>query len=124
MARYVIVTLPGQPRSRRPPFEISLATEEDRADPGCAWLFRASAEVADAEEALKSAVREFMLSPEGEAALGGESDDWLDWCEALGWVPDEIWERHGLRVFRHPDVERILLDPEEDVAEALSLPGR
>jgi hypothetical protein len=34
-------------------------------------------------------------------------------------VPDEVWQRHGLTALRHPEVERVLLDEDEDLAEEL-----
>lgn len=116
MSRFIIVSLPVEARRLPGRFDSLADWESEPVDAGCAWLFSAGAEVEDAEEALRRAVTEFFGSEDGQAVAEGESAARLGWCEAIPWIPDEVWERHGLTVFRHPDVERILLDAEEDFA--------
>lgn len=87
---------------------------------GCTWLFRAGARVDDPEEALRDAVRDFFSSEEGLRVLQGEDLRPLSWEAAIPWVPDEVWERHGLEAIRHPEVERVVLDGNEDLAEGLT----
>lgn len=87
---------------------------------GCAWLFRASARVDDPEEALREAVRDYFSSEEGRRVLEGEELRPLTWEAAIPWVPDEVWARHGLEAFRHPEVQRVVLDGSEDLAEELA----
>lgn len=86
---------------------------------GCTWLFRASAAVDDPEEAMRDAVREFFASEEGRRVLKGEDLARLDWEAAIPWVPDEVWDRFGLEAIRHPEVQRVILDGSEDLAESL-----
>lgn len=118
MSRFIIVTTPG---TAAPP-SVAFAEPSDRRPPeatGCAWLFSAAAGVDDPEAAMRAAVAEFFCSPEGDQVRQGERLDRLGWCDAIPWIPDETWQHHGLTVFRHPDVERILLDDDEDLAEDL-----
>jgi hypothetical protein len=117
MSRYVIVTLPGAPPAAADSFAGYVRVEAAPAGAGCAWLFAAAAEVEDPETALRRAVTEFFRSPQGERIRRGEELTKLGWCDAIPWVPDETWARHGLTAFRHPEVERILLDEQEDLAE-------
>ncbi|CAN5695051.1 hypothetical protein BH23GEM7_BH23GEM7_25940 [soil metagenome] len=97
---------------------------------GCAWLFRVEDGTGEVEEAARSAVREFFSGEEGRHLLEREQLEALTWAEAILWMPDEVWKRHGLQPIRHPDVERIILDADEDLAagaeEAVgeNLPGR
>ncbi len=82
---------------------------------GCAWLFRVEAEVENVEEAARDAVKTYFASQEGLQVIEREGIEALTWEEAILWVPDEIWKRHGLEPIRHPDVERVILDADEDV---------
>jgi hypothetical protein len=84
---------------------------------GCAWLFRAAPEIDDVESALRAAVTEFFAGAEGGRIREREEMAELRWEEAIPWVPDEAWAAHGLTVLRHPEVERLLLDREEDLLE-------
>jgi hypothetical protein len=86
---------------------------------GCAWLFTASAGVDDVEAALREAVLDHFASGAGRRLRETEALTPLTWEEAIPWVPDEVWRRHGLTALRHPEVERVLLDEEEDLAEEL-----
>jgi hypothetical protein len=119
MSRFIIVSMPGA--AIPGPGRFAEIDQADAGVPraGCAWLFSAVAGVDDAEGALRAAVGEFFATEEGQAVREGEGLATMGWCDALPWVPDEIWQRHGLTVFRHPDVERIILDEEEDLAEEL-----
>jgi hypothetical protein len=120
MSRFVIVTVASAsaPLSR---LEV-IANVTDAADveTGCAWLFSADARVDDPEDAMRAAVSEYFTTVGGRRVRESEGMDRVGWCEAILWVPEEIWQRHGLTVFRHPDVERIILNDQEDLAEELS----
>lgn len=120
MGRFVIVGTADSGGSGTDPF-ASRAGEPERV--GCAWLFEATARVEDVERALRAAIAEYFRSGEGARVRRGEGLERIGWCDAIPWIPDELWERHGLRVFRHPDVERILLDEEEDLGEELPPAG-
>lgn len=85
---------------------------------GCVWLFRVEARVESVAEAARDAVREHFSSAEGRRHLGTEEE--LGWEEAMRWVPDPVWARHGLEPLRHPEVERVLLDGEEDLRGELA----
>jgi hypothetical protein len=97
--------------------------EAGRRMTGCCWLLRAEASVDDPEEALREAAREFFASEEGRTVLDREEEGSPSWEAALRWIPDETWSRFGLEVVRHPDVQRVVLDRGENLAEPLS-PGR
>ncbi len=84
---------------------------------GCAWLFRVEAEVESVEEAAREAVRAYFSSEEGRRVIEREELAALTWEEAILWLPDEIWKRHGLEPIRHPDIERVILDADEDLRE-------
>ena len=116
MSRYVIVSVPPAPA----PPAVGLDRLPPVPEAGCTWLISAEQRVDDAEEALRAAVREFVTSEAGQRVRQGEGSEMFGWCDALAWIPDEVWEAHGLSVFRHPDVERIILDAEEDLAEELT----
>lgn len=122
MSRFVIVSLPGQPTRSSGQFDGPADRDTGGVETDCAWLFSASPEVEDAEEALRTAIAEFFGSAAGREASEAESGGPLGWCEAIRWIPDEVWGRHGLTVFRHPDVERILLDRDENLVEESTLP--
>jgi hypothetical protein len=119
MSRYVIVSMPSARSDARSGFHDMARPADDVVDGGCAWLFRAEPGVDDPEEALRASVREFFESSEGRRVLQQEGMDRIEWCEAIAWIPDAVWERHGLALFRHPEVERIIVDAEEDLAEEL-----
>ena len=117
MSRFIIVSAPGvAPTPARHPAD-RFADGSASLEAGCAWLFSAAARVDDPEEAVRAAVREYFATAEGAQVRESEGMERLSWCEAIRWVPDDVWERHGLDIFRHPDVERIILDEEEDLAE-------
>ena len=119
MSRFFIVNTVSW-RGARDPREHEL-TYGDRSGQctGCAWLFTASSAVDDVEAALRAAVLEHFGSAAGRTLREREALTPFTWGEAIPWVPDEVWKRHGLTALRHPDVERILLDEEEDLAEEL-----
>lgn len=120
MSKFIIVSVPGSGAPESTLFANPIQDDSEQPDAGCAWLFSAAPRVDDPEEAVRAAVREYFATPEGERVRAGEGRERWGWCEAIGWVPDGIWERHGLSIFRHPDVERIILDEEEDLAEELT----
>ena len=120
MARLVIINTHGSAAREPQLFSDFLPRDEGRQAPiDCAWLFEAAASVDDPESTMRAAVAEFFSGEEGSRVRAREGLVHLRWCDVIPWIPDEIWERHGLTVFRHPDVERILLDSEEDLAEDL-----
>lgn len=123
MSRFVIVSMPAERGSARSGFRGLAPSVGAALDGGCAWLFRAAATVDDPEEALRAGVREFFASSEGRRVRQREEMERIEWCEVIAWVPDAVWERHGLTLFRHPEVERIILDAEEDLAEELGEDG-
>ena len=84
---------------------------------GCAWLFRVHDGVESIEEAARDAVAAFFTSDEGRQIRAREEIARLTWEEAVVWLPDEIWLRHGLEPIRHPEVERVLLQAHEDLLE-------
>lgn len=119
MSRFVIVNVP--------PVQAAVisgpapdASQQDALDGGCAWLIRVSPGVDDVEEALRAAVREYFASEEGRRVREAEGMEQVRWCDALSWIPDELWQAHGITVFHHPEAERIILDGEEDLAEELA----
>lgn len=89
---------------------------------GCSWLFSADPAVDDPETAIRTAVVSYFDSAEGQRVRTREGLSFLGWEEAIPWVPDETWLRHGLTAIRHPDVERLVLDTEEDLSEEISAP--
>jgi hypothetical protein len=123
MSRFIIVSVPGAAASPSRHYADSVTDDSAEVEAGCAWLFSAAPRVDDPEEAVRAAVREYFASAEGTRVREGEGMERVGWCEAIRWVPDATWERHGLTVFRHPDVERIILHDEEDLAEELTGSG-
>ena len=122
MARFVIInTLVSTVRESRLFSDVVARGERRDVPVDCAWLVEAVAAVDDPESAMRAAIAEFFSGEEGARVRAGEGLDRLRWCDAIPWIPDEVWERHGLTVFRYPEVERILLDSEEDLAEELSV---
>lgn len=111
MSRFAILnTTPHPPPAARTP-------RAGEAEPcGCVWLFRVEPRVDDVREAARDAVLAFFTTEAGRRVREGEQLASLRWEDAVGWVPDEVWARHGLEPLRHPDVERVMLDGEEDLA--------
>jgi hypothetical protein len=120
MSRFFIVGTAGSTVGRTATFTNSTCGEGAAQSAGCAWLFSAEAVVDDAEAALRDAVMAFFGSDEGRRVREGEELVSLSWEEAIPWVPDRVWREHGLTAIRHPEVERILLDRDEDLAEELA----
>jgi hypothetical protein len=87
---------------------------------GCAWLFRVSDGVDSVEDAARAAVRSFFSSTEGRNVARREEVRALSWAEAMAWVTDEVWERHGLEPICHPEFERVILDAAEDLGPPAS----
>lgn len=119
MSRFFIVNTVAWGGAREP--RASELTYGDRSGQctDCAWLFIASPGVDDVEAALREAVLEHFGSATGRRLRETEALTPLTWEEAIPWVPDEVWQRHGLTALRHPEVERVLLDQEEDLADEL-----
>lgn len=122
MSRYAILNMVDAEGCRA--LASGKLTEEDALSrlTGCVWLFRVSAEVDDVEMAARDAVREYFSSEEGRRTLQDEDLTSLTWAAAISWVPDEVWARFGLEPIGHPDVERVLLDSEEDLRGELDPP--
>jgi hypothetical protein len=90
---------------------------------GCAWLFSVEAEVEDVAEAAREAVQEFFSTDEGRKILRSEEITRLGWEEAIPWVSDEVWASRGLELLRHPDVQRVVVDADEELLAPLSRPA-
>ena len=119
MSRFFIVNTVSWGGAREPgERELTYGARSGQCT-GCAWLFTASPGVDDVEAALREAVLEHFGSAAGRRLRETEALTPLTWEEAIPWVPDEVWRRHGLTALRHPEVERVLLDEEEDLAEEL-----
>ena len=116
MSRFFIVNTVDWSRVPDGGQDLTGASPEGQCT-GCAWLFRAGPEVDDLESALRAAVSELFSGPEGRRIRGGEELETLRWEEAIPWIPDEAWSAQGLTILRHPEVERLLLDREEDLLE-------
>ena len=123
MSRFFIVNTVSWRGGQEPP--AGELTDSDRRGQctGCAWLFSAAPGVDDAEAALRAAVIDYFGSAVGRRLRQTEGLTPLTWEEAIPWVPDELWRRHGLTALRHPEVERLLLDEEEDLGEELPAEG-
>lgn len=67
-------------------------------------VFAAAGCVADPERALRSAVEEYLRSPEGRQAA--EETGWeFNWGDALMYVPVEVFLRHGILPLDVAEVE-------------------
>lgn len=90
---------------------------------GCAWLFRVEPEVEDVAQAVREAAREFFATDDGLRVLRSEDITSLRWEDAIPWVSDEAWGRHGLELLRHPEVERVMVDADENLIAPLPRPA-
>lgn len=122
MAKFFIVSTACRAVDSRRGLADSDAGERADSVAACTWLFSADPGVDDPETAIRTAVVSYFDSAEGQRVRTGEGLSFLGWEEAIPWVPDEIWLRHGLTAIRHPDVERLVLDSEEDLSEEISAP--
>ena len=118
MSRFFIVNTVASPRDADGTEDLTGAPLEGQCT-GCAWLFRAEARIDDPEAALRGAVTAYFGSPRGRGIIEGERLSSLRWEDAIPWVPDEVWEEHGLAILGHPEVERLLVDAGEDLLEEL-----
>lgn len=62
------------------------------------WVsaFQAEDIVTNPEQALRDAVKEFLSTEEGRKALDYTAHD-FNWGDAVTHVPEEIWNRYGLK---------------------------
>lgn len=64
-------------------------------------VFRVATAVTDPEAAMRAAVADFLATPEGMQAIRDSAYD-FNWGDAVTEVPDEFWQRHGLRLLSTP----------------------
>lgn len=49
------------------------------------------------EQAMRAAVAEFLASADGEESIEETMGD-FNWGDAIEYVPDDIWSKHGIRI--------------------------
>ena len=81
-------------------------------------LFFVSQQVEDVEAALRAAVEEFLTTPEGREAVEDTHHD-FNWGDAIVYVPDEIWGKHGLKLLGEPNYETVFVDQDERLCPEL-----
>lgn len=57
----------------------------------------------DPEQSFRTAIKEFLETEEGRAAIENSCDD-FNWGDAMMVVPDEFWEKHGIRELSRGDI--------------------
>lgn len=68
--------------------------------------------IKDAETAIRTAIKEFLSTPDGMDAMVDSCDD-FNWGDAIMYVPDEIWAKHGLRIIPEPMYVSIYVSQDE-----------
>lgn len=70
----------------------------ERASENQIWIdtFQVDDSVTNPELALRNAVQEFLATEEGKKALEYTTKD-FNWGDAVVYVPEEIWAKHGLK---------------------------
>ena len=48
------------------------------------------------EQTLRDAIRAYLLTEEGKASIKESSED-FNWGDAVLYVPDEFWNKHGIK---------------------------
>lgn len=71
--------------------------------------------VENPERAIRDAVKEFLDTDEGKKALSYTCHD-FNWGDAVVYVPEEIWKKHGLR-FRTVKSVDVVVDQDEVLCE-------
>jgi hypothetical protein len=75
-------------------------------------------QVDNVEEALRAAVKEYLQTEDGQDDISRTG--YFDWGSAFTYVPDEIWEKHGLNVQRSEVItETVDLNENEDLTELI-----
>lgn len=72
--------------------------------------FEVIAPIESAEHALRNAVAEYLTTDGGKKAIDDTCED-FNWGDSVNYVPDEIWEKHGLRP--HPRITNVMVDQDE-----------
>jgi hypothetical protein len=90
---------------------------------GCVWLFRVDDGVESVEEAAREAAQAFLASEAGRTLLGREEVSHPSWTDVVRWLSDAEWARVGMQPIRHPDVERVILDAAEVLADTAAQAG-
>jgi hypothetical protein len=75
------------------------ALVRSRASEGTQWvdLFDVDDHIQDSEEAMRSAVAEYLSTADGEISIQHSCGD-FNWGDALNDVTHEIWRKHGLKL--------------------------
>jgi len=64
-------------------------------------VFRAEDFVINPEQILRAAIKDFLSTPDGEKVIKNTHSK-FDWSDALVFVPEEIWNKHGIKSFDLP----------------------
>lgn len=64
------------------------------------------------EQALRSAVKEFLASEAGQKAIDYACGDY-NWGDAVTTVPDEIWAKHDLKMLTNNKAMDIVVEQDE-----------
>ena len=87
--------------------------ENPRTFAAGSWFFAFQGE-GDPEVAIRAAIADFFEHPTedcAEAFIG----HYPNWGDAIEWVPDEAWARHGLRRLRTPIVAHRISVHHDDI---------
>lgn len=84
--------------------------------------FIAAETVGQPEVALRETVREYLHTPGGQECIA-DTDD-FNWGDAIMSVPDDMWEKHGMRMVKGNRVYsvtgeaiEVLVSQDEDLIE-------
>lgn len=84
--------------SEQTPFRL-IAFERERTSEN--WrrtdYFLADTTLESPEHAMRTAVAEFLASADGEESIEETMGD-FNWGDAIEYVPDDIWSKHGVRM--------------------------
>lgn len=64
------------------------------------------------EQKLRDAVKEYLQTDDGKKMIEATSYD-FNWGDAINYVPDEIWEKHGVKPVYESQAVTITVDQDE-----------
>jgi hypothetical protein len=68
------------------------------------------------ESALRAAIKEFLATKEGKAAVENENGN-FNFGDAVSYIPDVIWARHGLKHLSDPAETAITVSQNESFVD-------
>jgi hypothetical protein len=98
-------------------FEVHWRIEDYKDPESGYWLFYYSCPAVEVEERLRRAIREFVKTEDGMAAIESECGQ-FNWGDAVNHIPEEWWNRYGLSFPRQPHSDfEIQVDHDESFVD-------